>query len=94
MKVEELVGLKKISVEEYEIYMLFHASESGRMWLENKTRQTFMETPIPQSIGEASIFNEGRRSLLREIIYIIDKIHELVRTSDDNTTGKYPESQW
>lgn len=80
--IEDLLKVKKISPEQYELYMLFQANELGRKVLERMTHFSFMEEPQDMDFsGEGFAFYDGRRSVFRDIhraiIFVTDKLKEV-----------------
>lgn len=79
--IEDLLKTKRISQEEYEVYMLFAVSELGAKHLKRKVYETFMETPkvVPEMIKrDAFAFQDGRRDIFREYQLIINKVNQII----------------
>lgn len=78
--IDDLLVSKLISKEEYDIYMIFQMSESGRNWYQRIMKDTFLEQPPAHYFsGEFFAFADGRRSIIRDIIFTIDKINLLIQ---------------
>lgn len=72
---DELVAAKKITIEQASVYQLFWLLESGRNYLNEMMKKTFMDTPV-QPTNEVFAFLDGRRSVFREIIATIDYVNK------------------
>ena len=82
---DELLAAKKISIEDYEVYLLFEVDERGRKYLNRMVDLTFMEQPDPSlCTGEIFAWHDGRRSTLRSIKHTIDEINKLKEANDDD----------
>lgn len=78
--IEELLKLKKISPEQFDIYMLFQANELGRKLLDRMTYHAFMEEPTDMEYsGEGFAFYDGRRSVFRDWHRTINLINEQLK---------------
>jgi hypothetical protein len=78
--IEDLVKAKKISQHQYDLYMLFHATELGRKCLTRMTEEAFMDEPTAGEFSSTGFaFYDGRRSLLRDIHRAIDIVVDSLR---------------
>lgn len=76
---DDLLSLKKISYQEHQVYTLFHLDERGRKWVQFMLIDTFMDcVPPPAFSPEIFVFTDGRRSIIRDIKTIIDKVNGLI----------------
>jgi len=90
MTLEQLLISKRISKEQYDDYVLFGVSESGRNWLNRMVRETFMDQPAPDNTkGIVFAYMDGTRSLLRNILMLIDHINQMIKefSNDDRSEG-------
>ena len=77
MNLEDLYKAKKISVEQKDHYLLFHANELGRMWLQEMLLETFMAEAPPELMTTGALAHlEGRRSIIRQVKADIDYVCE------------------
>lgn len=73
---DTLVSKQKISKEEKLVYELFSLSEPGRDWLKLMFMLVMMEE-YPH-VSEEFAWHDGRRSIIRDIQYTIDKVEHLL----------------
>lgn len=74
---DDLVKIKKITIEQYQTYNLFVISETGRNWLSRMLIETFMSQAMPDMMtGEVLAHLEGRRSIIREIKMDIEHVEQ------------------
>ncbi len=79
MVLEELLKLKRITIEDVEMYQLFSANEIGQRWLRRNMLETFLEEPPKEHLtGELCAFIDGRRSFIRQLHYGLEQIHKLI----------------
>lgn len=77
--IDELLKSGKISKPEYDVYMLFHASEMGRNWFEQGLLDTFMDQPAPDNCkGVTFAYIDGTRNTFRNIKHTLDRIFKLL----------------
>lgn len=78
--IDELLKMQLISQEDYDLYVHFQISELGRKLLSQGMMKTFMDEP-PQTDfrGERFVFNDGRRSVFKDIHGAILRVEELLR---------------
>jgi hypothetical protein len=76
---DELLQLKKININQYEIYMLFEASEVGKKWLNYLRDEAFLDTPLPNLTPELLAYQHGRCSVARDIIVTVNYIQQLLK---------------
>jgi hypothetical protein len=84
--IEELLKGGKISPEDFDLYLHYQVSELGRKLLNQGTMNTFMEEPSEKDFtGERLGFNEGRRSVFRDIHLAILRVQQSIKESlNDN----------
>lgn len=80
MTLDDLVKTKKISRFEYLTYLVFTGDDAGKEYLKLRETQSFMEEPTVMS-GESICFHDGRRSVWREIIKIIDVVENYLENN-------------
>lgn len=77
--IDDLIRLKKITRREANIYELFIVNESGRKWFKDTWHETFMDCAPPNMMnGEVLAYADGRRSILRDIVLVREKIDQLL----------------
>lgn len=80
MLFEDLITTKKISYEEAEIYRLFALEGLGRSWFLRMVHDTFMDcAPPPMLTTEILAYCDGRRSIMRDVFDIINKVELLMK---------------
>jgi hypothetical protein len=85
MTLEDLLISKLISKEMHDDYILFSVSETGSAWLKRRMHETFIEEPSPENcVGEAFAYCEGRRSLLRNILSLIERIETMLKETPND----------
>jgi hypothetical protein len=90
--IEDLLKLKKISPEQYELWMLFQANELGRKTLDRMMLAYFMEEPTRDEFGEAGFaFYSGRCSVLRDIHRAITYVQKQIRELENDYGKQQPE---
>lgn len=78
--IEDLLNAKKISPEEFDMYMLYQANELGRKCLDRMTLESFMDEPQDKEFnGVGFAFYDGRRSVFRDIRRAIFKIETILK---------------
>jgi hypothetical protein len=86
---DDLLAAKRISVEQYEIYILFHVNELGRKTLERMTMAYFMEEPQNTEFkGTGFAFYDGRRSVFRDIYRAINFVSKKLKEAEDDNLGR------
>ena len=76
--IEELLDAKLISPSEFKLFKLF-SSELGRECLKTMIDEMFWEEPEEQLMtAETLAFYEGRRSVLRAIKAILEKVQSII----------------
>ncbi len=87
MILEDLLNIKKITIEDYELYNLFHLHEPGRKYLDRAMFHSFMEEPTQEECraGKGIPFYDGRRSVVRDIHRVIAKINYLIKEHENDT---------
>jgi hypothetical protein len=80
--IDDLLKIKKISQENYDLYVLFQVNELGRKCLEHMCFEAFMDEPSDKEFSETAFaFYDGRRSVLRDIrraiLYVEQCLKEL-----------------
>ena len=82
--IEELLKAKKISEEQYELYVLFQVNELGRKTLERMTRAYFMDEPVNMEFnGVGFAFYDGRRAVFRDIHRSINYVEKQLREANN-----------
>lgn len=85
MTLEQLLISKRITKEQYDDYVLFGVSETGRNWLNRMVHETFMDQPAPDNTkGVIFAYMDGTRSLLRNILLLIDHINTMIKELPDD----------
>ena len=85
MTLEQLLISKRISKEQYDEYVLFSVSETGSNWLKRMVHATFMDQPAPDNTkGVIFAYMDGTRSLLRNILSLIDQINQMIKELPDD----------
>ena len=80
--VEDLLKAQKISPREYKLYSLF-GTQLGYECLSIMIDEAFMEEPLEEEMtGVRFAFYDGRRSLLRAIRTIVDKVHSIIKENN------------
>lgn len=80
--IEDLLKANKITPNEYKLYCLF-GTELGRECLDIMIEESFMEEPLEKEFsGVRFAFYDGRRSLLRSIKTILEKVYQLVKENN------------
>jgi hypothetical protein len=74
-KLEALLAAKKIEKHEYDTYLLFHLSELGNSYLKYRVLSMMMEEP-PMPTADLFTWHDGRRSVFRDILKIIDFVNQ------------------
>ena len=89
--IEDLFKANKIDAADYDLYCHYKVNELGRKLLSQGTMRTFMdEPPLTELTGERLAYNEGRRSVFRDIHEAILRIEEIIRKSlDDSNEHEY-----
>jgi hypothetical protein len=83
--IEELLKLKKITPQQYDVYILFAANELGRKVVNDMTHHYFMEEPKDMNFsGEGFAFYDGRRSVFRDIHGTIKFVQEKMTELEDD----------
>lgn len=81
---DELLKAKDILPEQYDVYVLFEASELGRKVLKSMIDHYFMEEPADMDYkGEGFAYYSGRQSVLREIRRTISFIQKKIKEHED-----------
>ncbi|WP_218814590.1 hypothetical protein [Rickettsiella endosymbiont of Dermanyssus gallinae] len=81
-KLDTLLSKKKISKEQYDLFLLF-SKKQGSEFLKNQLLRTAMEeSPAPTNPGFA--WTDGRRSVWRDIQNTMTYIHQLLEEDDGN----------
>jgi len=84
--IEDLLKAKKISPEEFDLYMLFAANELGRKCLDKMLNDTYMDEPLEKEFsGVGFAFYDGRRSVFRDIRRTIINVENIVK--EQNNVG-------
>jgi len=84
--IEQLLEAKMISPEDFDMYMHYQVSELGRKLLTQGTMSTFMdEVPATEFNGERLGFNDGRRSVFRDVHLAILRVEQKLKEhANDN----------
>ncbi len=84
--IDDLLKTGRISPEDFDLYMHYQVNELGRKLLNQGTMNTFMDEPSEKDFtGEKLGFNEGRRSVFRDIHQAINRVQLSIKGSlDDN----------
>jgi hypothetical protein len=78
--IEDVLKSRKITSEQYDLYMLYQVNELGRKLLHQGMMNTFMdEVPVKDMTGEQLAFNEGRRSIFRDVYVAIDIVEHAIK---------------
>lgn len=81
-KLDILLSKKKISKEQYDLFLLF-SKKQGADFLKNQLlRMAMEESPTPTESGFA--WNDGRRSFVRDIQNTMTHIHQLLEEANGN----------
>lgn len=84
---DKLFKEHKITPKEYKLYCLFHLSESGREFLDDMVKKTFMEEPTPDEFNTVGFaWYDGRRSIARNLIRTIEKVITILK--EENYVGQ------
>lgn len=86
--IDKLLELQKITLEEYDVYMLYAVSEIGQRYFKRMVLQTFMETPRvnPELMNDVTLgFQDGRREIFREIQLVIDHVNKLLQEQEHDS---------
>ncbi len=92
--IESLMEAKLISPQEFKVYQLF-TSDLGRECINTMKDELFWEEPLEERLTAGVLgFYEGRRSVLRGIKSVIDKVENLIakqnlETQQENKTENY-----
>jgi hypothetical protein len=79
-KIEDVLKARKITTAQYETYMHWQGTELGRKQLREGTMNTFMdEVPFKEMTAEQLAFNEGRRSVFRDVHVAIDIVETAIK---------------
>jgi hypothetical protein len=82
IELEEVLKAKKITPEQFDMYMHYQVNELGRKLLHQGMMTTFMdEVPVMGMTGEQLAFNEGRRSIFRDVYVAIDIVQKAIKES-------------
>lgn len=82
--IDDLLSSKKISQEDYDLYVLFQTTELGRKCLDKMTYEAFMDEPNDKEYCEVGFaFYDGRRSVFRDIHRAIKFVEDKLR-NDNN----------
>ena len=84
---EALLAGKKINKHEYDTYLLFHLSELGSAYLKQMTLSMMMEEP-PEPTADLFTWHDGRRSVLRDMMKIIDFVNQQLEEVKNDGRGK------
>lgn len=80
---DDLLGTKRITQAEYDLYVLFQSNELGRKCLNRMIDEAFMDEPKEKEFsGEGFAFYDGRRSVLRDIRRAIDHVNYVISESE------------
>lgn len=83
--IEELLKAKKISPEEFDLYMLFQANELGRKCLDRMMQDSFMDEPTDKEFGATGFaFYDGRRSVFRDIHRTLLRVQKFIKESKND----------
>lgn len=81
----DLVNAKLISYEDAQEYQLFAVDQAGREWFQRKMHETFMEEVPKEVMNSANIgFVDGRRSILRQVCFVIEHVQQQIRKYQDD----------
>lgn len=75
-QVQEMVREGRVKQSDYDLWLLFEGNDLGRRLLQDLIINTFMEDPREVGTGEAFAFQDGRRSVWRDIKLVLLKIHK------------------
>jgi hypothetical protein len=88
--IEQLVEAKKISPEEYDLYMLYQVNELGRKVRDKAMQEMFMDEPTDKEFnGVGFAFYDGRRSYFRDVMRTILRVQHILK--DQNNDDRKPE---
>ena len=92
MILEDLVKAGKLNRATMETYLLFERDELGRKWLQNMMKATFMSSLKPNMTTTNNLgFLDGRRSIIRDIMQLIDEINQLMETENARIDSRNPD---
>lgn len=83
--IETLMEAKLVTPNELKIYQLF-TSDLGRECFNQMKEELFWEEPEEQSMSAGVLgFYEGRRSILRGIKSVVEKVETLIRKQNQSS---------
>lgn len=71
----------RITEEQAITYTLFQSHELGYKWINHMITRTFVEQGDPHEPGYSKdlvTYFDGRRSIIREIMHMVDKVQEII----------------
>ncbi len=78
---DKLLDDKYITLEQYRSYIIFALNDTGRSWLKEKKRETFLATATDlNSLGILAAL-EGARNVIRKIDFDIATIEDLIKNN-------------
>jgi hypothetical protein len=85
---DDLLETGKINQAQYDMYALYEVHELGRKLLRHGMNNTFMDNvPLKELSGERLAYNEGRRSIFREVYEAVIYVDDLLKgiSNDDGS---------
>jgi len=67
MEAKDLLNTHKIKEVDYDNYLIFEVSEEGKKYLKKMFESVFMEDPLVFDSNAAYAWQDGRRSIVRDI---------------------------
>lgn len=91
---EEILKAKRITIEQYEVYMLYECTELGRKVFNRMMFDTFMDEPQDKEFSETGFaFYDGRRALCRDIKRVILFVQDKLKEAEHDNTKSRPEPE-
>lgn len=87
--IDQLLASKKITPEEYDLYVLYQVNELGRKVRDKAMNEMFMDEPTDKEFnGVGFAFYDGRRSYFRDVMRTILTVEEIIK--DVNNDSERP----
>lgn len=81
--IDSLLEAKKISPEEYDLYILYQVNELGRKVRDKAMTEMFMDEPKDKEFnGVGFAFYDGRRSYFRDVMRTILKVEHFIKEAN------------
>ena len=87
--IDLLLSSKKITPEEYDLYVLYQVNELGRKVRDKAMNEMFMDEPKDKEFnGVGFAFYDGRRSYFRDVMRTILTVEAIIK--EMNNAGEQP----